>query len=410
MDYKLNSHFFTDNWQRKLVALITGLILWLFVNSSITEQKTISNIPVRIINLPADQTIEGLLPNRLLRKRITLTLNGTKDVIQDLEPSDLEVVLDASTVDSKDWVVKIGKKNLVSLNPSIDLLHYITQVTHSEFVLKMSPLVSLKIPIVISVLAGEAPNGYKYLDFWPQVLMQNVSGSEEEIRQIKEKGLELVLNLSEITQSDLDNLATPQTSYGDEVSFLIPAKWQKVRIPDLYNITEEINDPEGQNLHVNFLKRKLVPLNREVSVSIFYPLKNINTINPLTFSLAPNELIQKKNELFFLSTPLYAMDVSYQFLQVVQDNFLISIVALPKNEREVLPWSWGIVNIEDLENLYVSFMLAQMPTKYFKKREAMLRARFKNYKESLVFYTSPEHKLSIESSLSEKEIKINSIR
>ena len=410
MDYKLNSHFFTDNWQRKLVALITGLVLWLFVNSSITEQKTISNIPIRVINLPADQTIEGLLPNRLLRKRITLTLHGTKNVIQELEPSDLEVVLDASAVDSKDWVVKIGKKNLVSLNPSIDLLHHITQVNHSEFVLKMSPLVSVKIPITISVLGGEGPNGYKYLDFWPQILMQTVNGSEEEVRQIKEKGLELVLNLSEITQSDLDNLATPQTPYGDEVSFLVPAKWQKIRIPDFYNLTEEINDPEAQNLHINFLKRKLIPLNKEVAVSIFYPLKNIAMINPITFSLVANELIEKRNELFFLRAHLYAMDVSHQFLQVVQDNFLISIIALPRNEREVLPWSWGIVNIEDLENLYVSFMLAQMTTKYFKKREALLRARFKNYQESLVFYTSLEHKLSIESSLSEKEIKVNSIR
>ena len=81
---------FLHNWQRKLVAVLTAIVIWLFVNHSINETKTIFNVPIRIINLPPDKTIPGLLPNGMLSRRITLTLTGAKDVIEEMEPGDLE--------------------------------------------------------------------------------------------------------------------------------------------------------------------------------------------------------------------------------------------------------------------------------------------------------------------------------
>lgn len=100
-------NFFFHNWKRKALALVSAAIVWLFVNQSITEVKTISNVPIRIINLPSDKTIQGLLPNGILSKRITLTLTGTKDVIEELEPGDVEVLLDASLADQDDWIVRV---------------------------------------------------------------------------------------------------------------------------------------------------------------------------------------------------------------------------------------------------------------------------------------------------------------
>ena len=96
-----------NNWQRKLVAISTALIIWLFVNHSIISTKTIANVPIRIIKLPPDKTIIGLLPNGVLKKRMTLTLSGTRDVIEELEPGDLEVVIDASIIDRFDVTVMV---------------------------------------------------------------------------------------------------------------------------------------------------------------------------------------------------------------------------------------------------------------------------------------------------------------
>ena len=170
------THFFTNNGQRKFAALIMAIILWLLVDHSIIETKTIPNVPIRIINLPQDKTIMGLLPNGVLQRRISVTLSGSKEIIDKLEPGDLEVVLDVSTANSDEWVIKLTKKNLVSLNPNLDIIHNVTQVDHSEFIVKISRLVTAKIPITILPPAGDPPNGYEFLDIWPLKLTQTVSG------------------------------------------------------------------------------------------------------------------------------------------------------------------------------------------------------------------------------------------
>ncbi len=114
---KVIKNLFLQNWQRKLVALLAALVVWILVNHSITDTKTLSNVPIRVVNLPPDKTILGMMPNGMLAKRITLTVSGSKEIVDELEPGDVEVVLDASQTDENEWVVQITRKNLVSLNP-----------------------------------------------------------------------------------------------------------------------------------------------------------------------------------------------------------------------------------------------------------------------------------------------------
>ena len=211
---------FVYQWQRKLMALLTAVVIWFFVNYSITSSKTIPSVPIRVINLPTDKTIHGLLPNGFLSKRTTLTLTGTRDVIDQLEPGDLEVNLDVSHL-PRDGIVQISKKNLVSLNPNFNLPKHVTSVSHPEFVIKMSPILKEKIPIQINQPSGKAPLGYEFLDIWPMELSQSVSGPQEQVLDLKNKGLELTFNLSDISQEQL-NALQGSGLYDDEVSFLIP--------------------------------------------------------------------------------------------------------------------------------------------------------------------------------------------
>ena len=136
---------FIHQWQRKLMALATAFIIWFFVNYTITSSKTIPSVPIRVINLPTDKTIYGLLPNGFLSKRTALTLSGTSDVIDQLEPGDVEILLDVSNLPS-DGIVQITKKNLISLNPNINLSKYVTSVSHPDLVIKMSPTFNRKNP------------------------------------------------------------------------------------------------------------------------------------------------------------------------------------------------------------------------------------------------------------------------
>lgn len=408
------SKFFINNWQRKIVAIITALIIWFFVNHSITDTKTIRNVPIRISNLPADKTIVGLQPNGILSKRINLTLTGTKDVIDELEPGDLEVNIDASAIDHADWIVQINKKNLVSLNPSIDLGNNITQVTHTEFVIKLNRLVTQKIPITILPPTGEPPPGYEFLDIWPLTLMQTVSGPEEEVARLKTKGLEVSFDLSEITKADLDALkSAQQNGANNEISFTVPNKWKQVIIPFRNQAVEEINDPDAQTLRIDFLRQELLPIDRPIPVQLFFPVKTLANLNPKKFTLTTGERLINKEDVILLTLPLHVRNVSHLFLDIIRDNLEINIVVAPKSEREVLPWSLQVINPHELEETYVAYQLSNLSTTKVtnplvpKRREMLYRKRFREYLQRLSLYVSPDHKLNLESAIDGDKVKIN---
>lgn len=405
----LINKIFIENWQRKAVALVSAIIIWLFVNQQITDSKTIRNVPIRIVNLPADKTIVGLLPNGILHKKVNLTLTGTKDIIEELEPGDLEVLIDASTIDHKDWIARFTKRDLISLNPSIDLGSNITDVDHTEFVLKLNRLVTMKVPITILPPVGEPPAGYDFLDIWPQRLMQTISGPEEELQKLKIKGIEITFDLNEVTKGDLDNL---KLQHDDEISFIIPSKWKQIAVPYRNNAIEEMNDPEAHGLRIDFLRKGIHPINKEIPVQVYFPLKTSDTLNPEKISLAIKDPIKSKNGLTILTAPLFTKDVSRLFVDIIKDYIELVIVAAPREEREILQWSFEVVNLHELEDTYVASMISNSATSKYtqntlaKKREALLRKRFQDYIQRLSLWTSPEHKLSLESHIENGHIKL----
>lgn len=403
---------FVNNWQRKVVALIAAIIVWVLVDHSIIDTKNIPNVPIRILNLPQDKTIWGILPNGILQKRITLSLTGSKDVINELEPGDLEVVLDASTASGDEWVVQINKKNLVSLNPDIDLLHNITQVDHSEFVIMLSRLVTAKIPIAILPPVGEPPNGYEFLDIWPLKLTQTISGPEEEVQKLKSRGLDLTFDLSEISLHDLDSIkSSPGNFHDDEIRYLVPNKWKQVLIPFHNNALEDINDPEAQVLRIYFLRKQVLPIESKIPLSVYYPLQTSDTINPNTVQLDAGKYVEMKDGIPIFTIPLYVKDVSRLFLSIIRDSLVLNITAAPQKERQILEWSLGVINAKELEDTYVAFLIthlsngkSQAPLP--KKREALVRKRFREYLQRLKLYTSPDQKLKIESMIEDGKISI----
>lgn len=404
------TQFLLHNWQRKLVALLTAIVIWLFVNHSINETKTLTNVPIRVINLPVDRTIQGLMPNGILGKRITLTLTGSKEVIDELEPGDLEVLLDASTADNADWIINVSKKNLVSLNPSIDLTQNIRQVDHSEFVIKLSKLVTARIPVTVTAPRGAPPQGYEFLDIWPQHLTQTVSGPEEDIQRLKEEGLEIAFDLSDISKADLDAIKTNARS--DEVSYPVSKKWKQVSIPFRNHVNEELNDTEAQSMRVDFLRKEMLLLDKEIPVSVYYPLDDIENINPTRVPLAANDDVVLKDGIYFLNKPLYAAEVSRLFVDVVKNSIEIVLIAAPKSKRKVLAWSVQFIQPRDLEDTFVAFSISNSATSkgtqggISKKKEEMLRKRFRDYMQRMTLYLEQNKKLHIKGTIDNDQIRV----
>jgi len=409
MESLINKLFF-HQWQRKLVALLAAIVIWIFVSHSITSSKTIPAVPIRVINLPTDKTIQGLLPNGFLTKRATLTLSGTKDVIDQLEPGDIEVILDVSHLPNE-GIVQITKKNLVSLNPNINLPTHITSISHPEFVVKMSAILTEKIPITIHPPIGDSPKGYEFLDIWPIHLTQTVSGSQEQVLNLKNQGLELTFHLNEITKEQLD--ALPRTGlYDDEVNFHLPDSWKKVNISCSARGVEPMNDPEAKNLHMTFLYQQMLPVKNELPIYVFYPLKYRTTLNPETYGLTSSRFIQFKNHLPLFTLPLYAYNVSKLFLEIVKDNIEINIVAAPPHEREYLEWGVDFIDQSHLEETYVALLVSHSnipdaPQNKHREREKDFRQRFRAYIQRLELYLSPEHKLELQCRLQEGNIHVH---
>lgn len=405
------SQLFLHQWHRKLVAIFTAIVIWVFVSHSITATKTISSVPIRVINLPPDQTIIGLLPNGFLSKRISLNLTGTKYVIDQLKPGDLEVLLDISSHPTE-GSVQITKKNLVSLNPGVNLSKHVTFITHPELFIKISPMTTAKIPVRILKPIGISPDGYQFLDIWPTSLTQTISGPQEAVLKLKTDGIDLIFNLNDITKEQLDGLkANPP--YDDVVSFNIPDQWKKILIPFSNHGPEVVNDPEAKVLHLDFLRQQLVPVKNDIPIHVFYPLKYSQTINPQTYALETNGIVQLNNQIPVLKTPLFVTNVSKLFLDITKDNIEIDIVTAPQTEREKLEWGISFINESHLEDTYVAFLLSQTKnqttvlTSKTQERERYFRKRFRNFAQQFILYVSSQHALEVESRLDNGKIKIH---
>ena len=137
---------FLSNWQIKIASLILAVIIWLIVNQSLVTSRTLSNIPVRIINIPAGKTIVDLQSNGTLTKRISLTVVCNKTLIDELTSNDLEVVIDLDNQKTtSEWYTTVTRRNLVSLNPEINLVKGVSRVSPANVHIRLTKLISEKI-------------------------------------------------------------------------------------------------------------------------------------------------------------------------------------------------------------------------------------------------------------------------
>lgn len=401
---------FIDNWQRKLIALILAMVIWMVVSHSMTVTKVVPNIPVRVTNIPPGKTIEGMQVNGILNKRVSLSLIGHKTALEDISAKDLEVVIDA-TDKSQEWIANITQKNLVSLNPDFDPSKMLSKIIPVEMIIRQSRLVTEKIPIVVTHPIGEAPKGYQFLDIWPYQLSITVNGPEEAIKRIKTRGLKLTFNLSDITAEQLNALQSPnETEKADEVSFHVPDSWKKISLPQLSETPIEIDDPQAKALRIDFSRQNLLPIGFSIPVTIFYPPKFSNTINPETYNLATNDFIVKKNGIKLFNAPLYAQGVSRLFLDTVKDMIQMVIIASPKSERDTLLWNAQFIYPHDLEDRYVAKVMSESNDEVFDVQphllEDYLRNRFRSYMNRFRLYTPNHRKLSLKIELLANTISV----
>ncbi len=401
---------FVENWPRKLISLILAMIIWMMVSRSMTVNKVIPNVAVRVSNLPADKTIEGMQINGILSKRVSLTLIGHKAALDEISSKDLEVVIDAKDK-SQEWIAAIDKKNLVSLNPDFDIAKQVSRILPVEMIVRQSKLITERIPITVTQPIGEVPKGYQYLDIYPYQLSVTVNGPEEAVKRLKNRGLKLTFNLNDISQEDLDTLqSSSKADKSDEISFFVPDSWKKISLPLLSESAIEIDDPLAKALRIDFSRQDLLPIGFSIPVTVFFPPSHSNTLNPETYKLATNDFIAKKNGIKVFNAPLYAQGVSRLFLETVKDMVQMVIIASPKSERETLLWNAQFMYPHELEDRYVAKVISESNDIVYDVQphllEDYLRNRFRSYMTRFRLYTPDNHKLSLKIELKANAISV----
>lgn len=387
--------FFFGHLPQKIFAVVAACAIWVYVNTSITTQKVFQKMPIRVVNLPPDRTIRGLMPNGLLEKRLTVTLVGKKELLDVLNRDDFEIVIDAADK-GDEWIVKLDRRNLTPINPDIDFFHSVTKLEHNEFIMKLSKLVTERVNVFFRQPKGEAPEGYQFLDIFPQRITHTVTGPEEDVRKLQEEGLELTLDLNNVTKEELDDLTSAEMEGTDEVSFLIPDSWKKVSIPFLGGMKQEINSPEAKQLRIDFLRKELIPLERDIPIWVYYPPEATKRLNPQVYPLKLSRWVVLRDDLTFIRRPLFAGNVNRDFVDIVRDRLQIVVTADPDG-KSTLHWEVDFVDPRQLEERYVKRLLltgkvndksSNMPVvstqsssyrMHMQLRERFLRNRFREY-------------------------------
>ncbi len=399
---------FVDNWQRKLLAIILSMIIWMVINHSITTTRTIDDIKVRVINIPENQTVKGMLQTGYLKDTIALTITGNTSLIENINGNDLEVVVDA-TDQNDEWTAIANKNNLFSTNPEMLIEGNIKNVQPKELNLQLAKLVTERVEVYLRKPIGPTPKEYTFLDIFPHQLYITITGEENIVKDLKAKGLHLTFNLDTISKNELDTIKPITDKDKETISFFVPTSWKKIDVPEISTSSIEIDDPLAKSLRIVFIKETFITINTQIPVTLYFPLKNKENINPKTVSIETNDFIQKTNNLYVISAPLLVKGVTDLYLDTVKDMIEIIIVVEPNSEKSNLAWNLQTIIPIELEEEYIERALKleeNIKDLDPELKQFYLRSQFRHFNNSFRLWLTKNKKLSLKIQLKDDKVVI----
>ncbi len=401
--------FFFKEWERKLLSLLLSVAIWIGVNRSLTITKVLDNVSVHIINIPEGMTVVGIQPNGKLSKTISISIQGNKSQISEINSADLELVIDAKN-QKNEWVAPISLKQLCSLNSAIDLSKIVKKVGNQSILISLTQISTEKIPVTITHPIGELPSGYQWIEIWPRHLFVTVSGPLELVRSLQKRGVDLTFNLNNLSSQDFDSLHNSN----EEFSYAIPDQWKKVEIPSLSTDPFYIDDPRAKELNIDIIKDQLYLIKNPIPILLFFPYSKEKIDIPKQYFLERNKTLLPISPTIFLEKKIYIGKVSKLFAQLVENRLAISIL-LPSHESSgVLDWAVELIDSRSLEEKYISLALSKEKKENDRmigeEREEHCRRRFRNYMKNFALYRSAKAGFKPEIYLEENKIIIQEER
>ncbi|MFZ4099025.1 MAG: hypothetical protein ACOYKZ_01685 [Chlamydiia bacterium] len=378
-----------ENWPRHLISIVAAILIWTLVSHSLSFSKTVGPVAVHLVNAPQGFAFAGVQQDGVFGRTLTLQVSGDRNLIESLRPSDLSVVLDASDK-ATEWVAQLAPADIRSSMPDLMLSRRLQLISPREVIVKMSPVISERVPVFFADPRGDAPYGYQFLDIYPRKLYVTVSGPEDQVKRIKAQGLAISIDLNTISRDELEWLEQQIGSGKDELSLPIPMRWLKVHIP-FSNAPVPIDDPEATQARILFVKHQLLPLVSPLPITMFYPLPSIEEMNPQRMPLKIEAPLVDLHGVPALDRPLYVSGVSRMFLDLVRPYLTLLVTVLPSDEG--LPWSVQLIDPRSLETKFLHRTLADHTPQT--PREEAIRSRFRSYWRKLAIFLKPDQPLKL---------------
>jgi YbbR domain-containing protein len=176
------------NWVLKLISFFFAFFLWYFVVGEDKIDKTF-NIPVEILNLPADLTISNQFKNEL-----ELTVNGPRGLMRNLAVQRISRPIDLSRAEPGTRVFQ-NTIDSISLPRGVRLL----RVKPTDIILQLDKLVKKNIPILY-VTKGSLPDGFELVSITLDPPSIPVTGPEPAVGHVDSIST-ATIDLSRLTTS-----------------------------------------------------------------------------------------------------------------------------------------------------------------------------------------------------------------
>ena len=405
----LLKRLFIDHWFRKLIATLLALVTWYTVDQSLSSTKTIKGISMRVVNIHDDYVVPGILSSGTLSSKISLAITGRREVIHELNASDIEVVIDASGKTGQ-WIETIDRKNISLLSQDNSIIRGISRVQNTPIAMNLKQASQDLIPVYVTPPKGSAPRGYEYLDIWPYHFNVKLKGPEEEIKRLKQQGIRLRFDLHKITRDQLEKSVTKSTN--DIVTFYVPQEWKTLEVPTICNEKITIDENNAKYMRIDFVRTRSIPLQFSIPLQLFIsPSLKINA-NQINIASSPIVGLQKNQKV--LKKTLYAKGVSELFMKNIRDLIALSINLTPPLDKENIDWSVHFINPKILEERYISMMLsdsedASLEGISHKFRQEYLRNRFRSYMNRFKLYDENDNPIELNIKLENKDLHIHEI-
>jgi YbbR domain-containing protein len=188
--------YILENTGLKVLALLITAVLWLSVASRPVAQVTLRNVPIIFLNLPESPNLEVTDTDA---PSATVYLEGPRDVVDSIRPTEVTVVADMRGVEPGVRVKQL-MVDTSRLPASVKGV-----VDPREIRVRVERVIEKDVPVKPR-FDGEPPPGYEVVGWQITPSMVRIGGAESRVRDINEVSTETV-RLSGHTEPFNENVA-----------------------------------------------------------------------------------------------------------------------------------------------------------------------------------------------------------